>query len=264
MNMLRKKVYRVLYEILNCLSVRWDWRWINDSKIFFGTALVILSVGESKKGQAAERKVIPSISERAAVSKNEIEYFVSTDSTGKLRVDTIRENEEFMFCYVTLGDEVEDSLTVYAVVSDMPVFPGDLKRYVKENVRYPEEAIKQGITGKVFVSAIIEKDGRMDSIEVAYGKHPLLKAEALRLVKKMPRWEPGRHQGELKRVSVVIPVNFTREMLDSLQNKNGIFCYVTEEMPVFPHKSLQEYIAERIEYPIEAREQKIEGKVVLL
>ena len=55
MNMLRKKVYRVLYEILNCLSVRWDWRWINDSKIFFGTALVILSVGESKKGQAAER-----------------------------------------------------------------------------------------------------------------------------------------------------------------------------------------------------------------
>ena len=124
-----------------------------------------------------------------------------------------------------------------------------------------EEAIKQGITGKVFVSAIIEKDGRMDSIEVAYGKHPLLKAEALRLVKKMPRWEPGRHQGELKRVSVVIPVNFTREMLDSLQNKNGIFCYVTEEMPVFPHKSLQEYIAERIEYPIEAREQKIEGKV---
>ena len=138
MDMLRKKVYRVLYEILNCLSVRWDWRWINDSKIFFGTALVILSVGESKKGQAAERKVIPSISERAAVSKNEIEYFVSTDSTGKLRVDTIRENEEFMFCYVTLGDEVEDSLTVYAVVSDMPVFPGDLKRYVKENVRYPE------------------------------------------------------------------------------------------------------------------------------
>ena len=59
MNMLRKKVYRVLYEILNCLSVRWDWRWINDSKIFFGTALVILSVGESKKGQAAERKVVP-------------------------------------------------------------------------------------------------------------------------------------------------------------------------------------------------------------
>ena len=56
MNMLRKKVYRVLYEILNCLSVRWDWRWINDSKIFFGTALVILSVGESKKGQAAERQ----------------------------------------------------------------------------------------------------------------------------------------------------------------------------------------------------------------
>ena len=138
---------------------------------------------------------------------------MSTDSTGKLRVDTIRENEEFMFCYVTLGDEVEDSLTVYAVVSDMPVFPGDLKRYVKENVRYPEEAIKQGITGKVFVSAIIEKDGRMDSIEVAYGKHPLLKAEALRLVKKMPRWEPGRHQGELKRVSVVIPVNFTASSL---------------------------------------------------
>ena len=137
-----------------------------------------------------------------------------------------------MLC--NIGDEVEDSLTVYAVVSDMPVFPGDLKRYIMENVRYPEEAIKQGITGKVFVSAIIEKDGRMDSIEVAYGKHPLLKAEALRLVKNMPRWEPGRHQGELKRVSVVIPVNFTREMLDSLRNRNDIFCYVTEEMPVFP------------------------------
>ena len=251
MNVLRKVTCRTLYRLLNRLSIRWNRKWINDGKLFFGTALVILGIGESKEGRAAERESV--FFSETSSDNHGMEYFVRMNSMEESRVDTVREREEEILCYM--------------VIEDMPVFPaGNVQKYISGHLNYPPEAVRKGVTGKVFVHFTIEKDGRVDSVKVARQVHPLLDAEAVRVISNMPKWKPGRQYGMSIRVSYTVPVHFSRELLDSLRrdsvvDKNDIFCYVTEEMPVFPYNSLSTYIAERLKYPEEARKQKIEGKV---
>lgn len=251
MNVLREVTYRTLYRLLNRLSIRWNRKWINDGKLFFGTALVILGIGESKEGLAVERESV-FFSETTSDDRG-MECFINMNTKEEWRVDSVKEKEEEMLCYV--------------VIEDMPVFSGgNIQKYIRNHLNYPIEAVKKGITGKVFVHFTIEKDGRVDSVKVGRSVHPLLDAEAVRVISNMPKWKPGRKRGETMRVSYTVPVNFSREMLDSLRrdtvvDENDIFCYVTEEMPVFPYKSLPTYIAERLKYPEEAKKQKIEGKV---
>lgn len=266
MNVLRKVTYRTLYQVLNRLSIWWNWKWINDGKLFFGTALVILGIGESKEGRAAERGAALFYPIETTSDERGIENLVNMNS--EARVDTIKEIDDGLMCYMAGYNTCEDdSLAIYQVVSDMPTFPGgSIREYIKEHIQYPVEAVEMGVIGKVFVQFIIEKDGSLDSVVVARKVHPLLDAEAVRVVSNMPKWKAGSHNGKFLRVSYTVPVHFSREMLDSLRqdsviDKNDIFCYVTEEMPVFPYKSLQTYIAERLKYPEEAKKQKIEGKV---
>ena len=162
MNCLRKVTYRTLYRMLNYLSARWNRRWINDCKIFFGTALVILGVGESKKGQAGERASISFIPAETIRDGRAVEYFMSMDAAGKFRVDTIKEEEdEWITCYVPSGlyDGGGDPSDVYILVSEMPTFPGDsLQQYIATHLKYPTEAVRKGITVRVTVQFIIEKD----------------------------------------------------------------------------------------------------------
>ena len=105
--------------------------------------------------------------------------------------------------------EKEPWADVYMVVEDMPEFPeGDVKHYLAEHVRYPEEAKKQGVEGVVFVRFIIKPDGSLTDVEVSRPVHPLLDAEALRVVREMPRWKPGRQDGKPVRVFYSVPVEF--------------------------------------------------------
>lgn len=254
-----------MYRVLNYLSARWNRRWINDCKIFFGTALVILGVGESKKGQAGERASVSFIPAETTRDGRAVEYFMSMDAAGKLRVDTIKEEEEMMMCYDVSFDEGD----LYYVVAEMPTFPGDsLQQYIATHLKYPAEAIRKGITGKVFVQFIIEKDGQIDSVKVLRKAHPLLDAEALRVISGMPKWNPGKQRDSFVRVSYTIPINFTPQMLDSLcrdaaVDEEAVFCYVTEEMPVFPLGKVEEYVQKELKYPTEAKEKGIEGRVTV-
>ena len=105
----------------------------------------------------------------------------------------------------------QDGDFVYDFVEEMPSFPGGdegLKKYITDHLVYPKKLKKDGIGGKVFVSAIIEKDGEVTH-ETAYkGINKKLEYEALRLVQGMPNWIPGKHKGKVVRVKVVIPVEF--------------------------------------------------------
>lgn len=103
----------------------------------------------------------------------------------------------------------KDSTVSYT--EKQPVFPGGeagLRTFLKEQCVYPPEAKAQGITGKVFVRFIVEKDGRVDSASVARGAHPLLDAEALRVTRLADGWEPGRMNGKPVRVSYTLPISF--------------------------------------------------------
>ena len=94
---------------------------------------------------------------------------------------------------------------------EMPKFPGGnigLQRYLESTIKYPNEALKNGIQGKVFVSFIVIEDGTLSDIKVRQGVHPLLDNEALRVVNNMPKWIQGTKEGKPCKVSYTIPISF--------------------------------------------------------
>jgi len=101
---------------------------------------------------------------------------------------------------------------IYNVVDQMPEFPGGmnaLNRCIRENLRYPEEAAKNNIQGTVVVQFAVMKDGSVDKVTVYAKAHPLLDAEAVRVVKLLPKWNPGKIKGKEVNSYFIIPVAFT-------------------------------------------------------
>jgi Ca-activated chloride channel family protein len=108
-------------------------------------------------------------------------------------------------------EEEENEEPVFVIVEDMPEFPGGnaaLANYLSKNVKYPEEARKKGIQGRVFVNFVIDVDGKVVNVRIVRGVHPLLDAEAMRVVKAMPKWEPGKQRGKPVRTTYTLPVSF--------------------------------------------------------
>lgn len=100
---------------------------------------------------------------------------------------------------------------VFTVVEDMPEFPGgmsELMKFIADNIAYPEEAEKQNITGRVVIQFVVDKDGSIIEPKVVKSVDPLLDAEALRVISKMPSWTPGKQRGETVRVKFTIPITF--------------------------------------------------------
>ena len=97
---------------------------------------------------------------------------------------------------------------VYECVEEMPSFPGGMKaleKFLNDSIRYPAETCAQG---RVIVQFIVEVDGRIDSVKVVRKLSPELDREAVRVVKLMPKWNPGRQNGVPVRVKYIIPVRF--------------------------------------------------------
>ncbi len=108
-------------------------------------------------------------------------------------------------------DEETDEIFNFYVLEDKPVFPGGeaaLLKYIAKNTRYPEIAKENGITGRVFVQFVINKKGEVVNVEVIRGVDPYLDAEALRVVKSLPNWAPGKQRGKPVKVSFQVPINF--------------------------------------------------------
>ena len=107
----------------------------------------------------------------------------------------------------------------FDVVEQMPQFPGGpatMMEFLKENIRYPEEAQKKGLQGRVVVSFIVRKDGSIDNCHVARSVDPLLDAEAVRVIRSMPNWTPGMQDGKAVAVRYNVPVSFR---LDAVNDK---------------------------------------------
>ena len=97
------------------------------------------------------------------------------------------------------------------MVEQKPTFPGgyaSLYKWLNTQINYPTDASEAGIQGKVIVSFVIEKDGSITNVQVVRKKHPALDAEALRVIKKMPRWKPGYVCGKPVRVLYPLPITF--------------------------------------------------------
>ena len=106
------------------------------------------------------------------------------------------------------GDEYSDEAEVFAVVEDMPKFPGNVQQWISKNIKYPMIAQENNIQGRVFVQFVIERDGSVTDVKVARSVDPSLDKEAIRVVKAMPKWTPGKQRNKPVRVSYTVPINF--------------------------------------------------------
>ena len=100
---------------------------------------------------------------------------------------------------------------VFEKVEDMPEFPGGeqaMMDFVGKNVQYPKEAMEKEISGRVLVGFIVEKDGSVNEVKIVRGIGGGCDEEAVRVVKAMPKWKPGKEKGKPVRVSYMMPIFF--------------------------------------------------------
>lgn len=100
---------------------------------------------------------------------------------------------------------------VYDQPEVLPEFPGGMQKlmeYLRTSVKYPSEAQKKSIQGRVLVQFIVEKNGTISHLEISKATHPLLDNEALRVVESMPKWTPGKVKGKAVRTSMTLPISF--------------------------------------------------------
>jgi len=138
-------------------------------------------------------------------SSNESEVFEKRDNAPIVKITTITKN----------GDDVNTNnkeQDIFESVNEMPSFTNGTKgltKYLNENLRYPKEARKKKLEGKVFIKFIVEKNGKVSHpIIVKDGVGSGCADEALRLVSKMPKWWPGKQNGKAVRVYYTLPITF--------------------------------------------------------
>ena len=116
-----------------------------------------------------------------------------------------------LFSFMTSTAQTKKNDMVFDVVEVMPQFPGGqiaMLQYIMKNIKYPEQAMKEGIQGRVTVRFILAKDGSISDVKPILSVHPLLNKEAVRVVESMPKWTPGKQNGKPVRVRFNVPVMF--------------------------------------------------------
>ena len=117
--------------------------------------------------------------------------------------------EEYVAPEIEEEEVVEQE--IFQIVEEMPSFPGGeqkLLEYVAKNTKYPQIARESGIQGRVFIGFVVEPDGSISNVKVLRGIGGGCDEEAVRVIKSLPKWKPGKQRGKAVRVSYQIPVNF--------------------------------------------------------
>jgi protein TonB len=108
-------------------------------------------------------------------------------------------------------EESVDDAVIFVAPEEKPEFPGGdaaLLKFLSLNIKYPAIAIETGITGKVTVNFVVNKDGSVTDAKILRSVDPALDKEAIRVVYSMPKWKPGKQSGRPVRVSYSVPINF--------------------------------------------------------
>ena len=148
---------------------------------------------------------------------------------------------------------VEEDTTVYVMADKEPVFEGNLREWVNQNLNYPKEAMDQMIEGKVAVIFTIEKDGSVSNVKLSRSVHPLLDAETVRVMKSMPHWKPALVKKK--------PVRFARTytILFKLQTKeDGSVSEFTYTQYLEDLKKEEEELKNNVTLTAEQQEKRVE------
>lgn len=122
----------------------------------------------------------------------------------------VDQHTEIEFIESAVEEVVEEE--IFTIVEDMPSFPGGeeaLFKYLGQNIKYPQIAKEAGITGRVFVNFVIDKEGNVTDVKVLRGIGGGCDEEAVRVVKNMPKWSAGKQRGKPVKVSYNLPIKFS-------------------------------------------------------
>ncbi len=133
--------------------------------------------------------------------------------TQDIEINAEVEQNEVIEEYVPVEVEEEEVVEqeIFQIVEEMPSFPGgeaELLKYVATHIKYPQIARETGIQGRVFVGFVVEPDGSVSNVKILRGIGGGCDEEAVRVIKSLPKWKPGKQRGKAVRVSYQIPVLF--------------------------------------------------------
>lgn len=168
---------------------------------------------------------------------------------------------------VTIHQDEDDK--IWTIVAKLPIYPGGeyaLNKFIRSNSTYPESAKENGIQGKVVVRFVINKNGKVDRPEICKSLNPACDKEAIRIVNLIKNWTPAEVDGKKVSMYYTLPIKF------QIDNGNGkaTVCIEKEIVYNIQHadfaagsNALKEIVQKSIQYPEDARKNKIEGDVVV-
>ena len=182
-----------------------------------------------------------------------------------------------LFSFITVKAQDADTVKrIFTAVEVEPAFPGGIDefyRYLQVNIKYPPDAKKNRLQGKVFISFVVERDGSLTNCAILRGVSPDIDAESLRVINNSPKWKPGIQNGRPVRVQYSMPLNFKlpseaeQRRIDSLNNlpiDQEIFTAVEHE-PEFKGgiTAFYNFLRNNMHYPEKAKRNNIQGKVFI-
>ena len=214
-NLENKKLMFMQIGMIISLLIAWlafehksyDKRQIDESllnrEVVWDEEMVEITKQEEQKPQPVEQ---PQQTTQLEIVEDDVE-------TEDLNINAEVEQNEIIEEYVA-PEVVEEEVVeqeIFQIVEEMPAFPGGegkLMEYVAKNIKYPQIARETGIQGRVFVGFVVEPDGSISNVKLLRGIGGGCDEEAMRVIKSLPKWKPGKQRGKAVRVSYQIPVFF--------------------------------------------------------
>jgi protein TonB len=148
----------------------------------------------------------PKVSEVINIVEDDVEI------DDELKIEDTEADANTQVAIVEIEEETEvEEAQVFFIVENMPAYPGgdgELRKYIAQNVVYPEIAKENGIQGRVFIQFVVNQKGEVEQVKVARGVDPTLDKEAIRIIQSLPKWAPGSQRGKPVKVSFTVPINF--------------------------------------------------------
>ena len=213
-NLENKKLIFTQIGLIISLAVTWavfeiksyDKREIDESLLRQTEVLDEEMVEITKQEQKPQPVELPKQTTQLEIVQDDVEV---EDVEINAEVDQRESIEEYVAPEIEEEEVVEQE--IFQIVEEMPSFPGgELKmmEYIAKNIKYPQIARESGIKGRVFINFVVEPDGSVSNVKVLRGIGGGCDEEAMRVVKSMPKWKPGKQRGKAVRVSYMLPVNF--------------------------------------------------------
>jgi protein TonB len=170
---------------------------------------ILNTIKDTEIAIAADNEVTEDITSKDEVKESTAAAGASTFDKGTDDLTVVREHKEEVIVEEKKPEPVKEE--VFTAVEQMPQYPGgeaELLKYIATHIKYPTMAAENNIQGRVVVKFVVKKDGNVGDVVVLRGKDPDLDKEAVRVVKTLPRFIPGKMNGQAVAVWYTLPINF--------------------------------------------------------